>query len=241
MNQSTKSSLLELLMGLPIRVSKSIDIYQPTVKDLATLGYEKFGALSSIWNITRADLVKEETDETWNLTDFEVWREAIIYNRDLQSVFKQSVLFFMHKTVEFLPVQRSIFIGELQSGVELSEELFSEIRIAINQVANQKENNEETNNAPRSKKAQEIADKIAAGKEKIKAIQKEQGIDPLAKQIAAFVAHSHKSFEEVFAMTLIQFQAALEKTVEIENYNISTLLSPYIDKKSKKGNKHWLE
>ena len=42
-------------------------------------------------------------------------------------------------------------------------------------------------------------------------------------------------------MTLLQFRAVLEKMVQIENYQITTMLSPYVDKKHKGKNKHWLE
>ena len=229
-----------LLTGEGIDINSKITIFQPTIRDIVTLGYAKFGNLYSIWNLTRKDLVPEETDETWNMEDFDVYKKFIIYNKDLQKIFKDSVLFFIHKKVEFLKMQNSIFIGELESGIELTEELFSEIQGVIKQITSQKEEDIKTKNAPRSKRAQEIHDKIVAGQQRLEEIKKENGEDDLASQIVAVVAHGH-SYESVYNMTLIQFRALLEKMVQIENYTITSLLSPYVDKKHKGKNKHWLE
>lgn len=240
MNQSLKISWSRLLTGEGITLNSKITIFQPTLRDIVILGYERFGNLYSIWNLTRKELVPEETDETWNMEDFDVYKKFMIYNPDLQKVFKDSVLFFMHQKVEFLKMQNSIFIGELESGIELTEELFSEIQGVIKQITSQKEEDSKIQNAPRSKRAQEIHDKIVAGQQRLEEIKKEKGEDDLASQIVAVVAHGH-SYETVYNMTLIQFRAVLEKMVQIENYTITSLLSPYVDKKHKGKNKHWLE
>lgn len=235
-----KISLSRLLTGEGIVINSKITIYQPTIKDIVTLGYDRFGSLYTIWNLRRRDLIKEETDETWNLEDFDVYKKFMIYNPDLQKIFCDSVLFFMHKKVEFLKMQNSIFIGELESGIELTEELFSEIQGVIRQVTSQKEEDIRMKNAPRSKRAQEIHNKIVAGQQRLEEIKKEKGEDDLASQIVAVVAHG-QSYEAVYNMTLLQFRAVLEKMVQIENYTITSLLSPYVDKKHKGKNKHWLE
>lgn len=240
MKQSWKINVSQLLTGEGIELNTKITIFQPTIKDIVVLGDERFGRLYSIWNLTRRDLVPTETDETWNMEDWDVYKKFIIYNIDLQKIFKDSVLFFMHKKVEFLKMQNSIFIGELESGIELTEELFSKIQSVIKQITLQKEEDTKIQNAPRSKRAQEVHDKIVKGQQRLADIKKEKGEDDLASQIVAVVAHGH-SYETVYNMTLLQFRAVLEKIVQIENYQISCLLSPYTDKKHKSKNKHWLE
>ena len=240
MKQSLKISLSKLLLGEGIDVNSKITIFQPTIRDIVVLGYERFGGLYSIWNLTRKDLVPKETDETWNLEDWDVYKKFIIYNPDLQKIFKDSVLFFMHKKVEFLKMQNSIFIGELESGIELTEELFSEIQGVIKQITSQKEEDLKTKNAPRSKRAQEIHDKIVAGQKKLDEFKKEKGVDDLANKVVGLVAHGY-GYDEVFNMTLFQFNALIEKVVQVENYTITSMLSPYMDKKHKGKNKHWLE
>lgn len=240
MKQSMKINIVQLLLGEGIKINSNITIYQPTLRDIAMLGYEKFGSLYSIWNLNRKDLIKKETDDTWNLEDYDVIKKFLIYNLDLQKTFRDSVMFFIHKKVEFLKMSNSIFIGELESGTELTKELFSEIQSVIKQITLQKEEDEKIKNAPRTRRAQEIHDKIIAGQKRLDEIKKEKGEDELANQIISVVAHGI-SYNEVYDMTMLQFRAVLEKMVQIENYNIATLLSPYVDKKHKKRNRHWLE
>ena len=156
MKQSLKINISKILTGEGIELNSKITIFQPTVKDIVILGDERFGNLYAIWNLSRKDLVPEETDETWNLEDWDVYKKFIIYDLNLQKIFKDSVLFFMHKKVEFLKMQNSIFIGELESGIELTEELFSEIQSVIKQITSQKEEDTNIQNAPRSKRAQEV-------------------------------------------------------------------------------------
>jgi hypothetical protein len=235
-----KISRAYLLTGKPVKVEgTSLRVFQPTMLDIAELGEIKFGSLLGIWFIKRKDLIEKENDETWNLSDFEIMREYIIRSPDANKLFKESCLFFLHKNLEFLRVQGTIFIGELESGNELTEELFTKIKNVISVVTQHTEDTKR--NAPSSKKAEEIQAKIEKGQQKIKEIRQEEGKEIFADQIAGFVAHSNKSFEEVFSMTLVQFRAALEKTVQIENYTTSVMLSPHMDKKHKSKNKHWLE
>ena len=137
-------------------------------------------------------------------------------------------------------MENSIFIGELESGIELTEELFSEIQSVIKQITLQKEEDEKIKNAPRSRRAQEIHDKIVKGQQRLEEIKKERGEDDLSNQIVSLVAHGF-SFTDVYDMTLLQFKTVLEKIVQVENYTITSLLSPYVDKKHKGKNKHWLE
>ena len=239
MKQSLNINFSYLLTGDAIRINNKISIYQPTIRDIVTLGNERFGQLYSIWNLTRKELLKEETNETWNLEDWDVYKKFLCYNVSLQKIFSDSVMFFIHKKVEFLKMGNSIFIGELESGIELTEELFSEIQSVIKRITSQKEEDQTIKNAPRSNKAQEIHDKIVAGQKKVDDIKKEKGVDDFLSQIVGIVAHGYK-YEDVYDMTLLQFRALLEKMVQIENYQITALLSPYIDKKNKGKNKHWL-
>lgn len=240
MKQSLKINIPLLLSGERIILQRGIGIFHPTIKDISILGYERFGQLCSIWNLKRSDLLKEETDETWNLEDWDVIKKFLFFDLSLQKIFSDSVLFFLHKKVEYLKMSNSIFIGELESGIELTEELFSEIQNVIRQITLQKDEEQNSKNVQRSKRAQEIHDKIVEGQKKLDEFNKEKGRDELSSQIVSLVAHGF-SYNDVYNMTLFQFKALLEKIVQIENYKITTLLSPYIDKKNKGKNKHWLE
>lgn len=229
-----------LLSGEKIKINKSLFVYQPTVRDQAYLGDEEFGSIISVWTLSRKDIVPKETDETWNLDDWDVYKQFLCYNPLAQKTFKDSVMFFIHKKVEFLKMGNSIFIGELESGIELTQELFSEIQSVIKLITSQKEENKKIENAPRSKKGETIHKKIVEGEKRVKELKEKKGEDPLSSQIVSAVAHGY-SYDFIYDLTLIQFRALLEKLVQIENYNITAMLSPYIDKKNKGKNKHWLE
>ena len=68
------------------------------------------------------------------------------------------------------------------------------------------------------------------------------GEDALGKQIVALVAIGNYTFEQVYNMTMLQFTMLLRKYLDIEKYEMHTLLSPYISSKdsSSQENKHWL-
>lgn len=240
MEQFSKVSASLLLLGEPIRLSVGIDMFQPTVRDLTVLGMERFGSITAVWFLSRKQLLKQETDETWNMEDFDVLKKFLTYDPILRQTFCDSVLFFLHKKVEFLKMQNSIFIGELQSGIELTEELFLEIQSVVRIITLQKEEDLKTKNAPRSKRAEQIHERILQGQKKLDDVRKEKGTDDLASKIVGIAAHGYK-FEDVFNMTVFQFNALIEKVVQVENYNITAMLSPYMSKNSKSKQKHWLE
>lgn len=88
MKQSLKINISKILTGEGIELNSKITIFQPTVKDIVILGNERFGNLYAIWNLSRKDLVPEETDETWNLEDWDVYKKFIIYDLNLQKYLK---------------------------------------------------------------------------------------------------------------------------------------------------------
>ena len=53
MQQSLKISASYLLIGESIRIHKGVQLFQPTVKDLAILGTERFGSLAAVWFLKR--------------------------------------------------------------------------------------------------------------------------------------------------------------------------------------------
>ena len=66
--------------------------------------------------------------------------------------------------------------------------------------------------------------------------------DIFGKQIVSLVAIGHYTYSQVYDMTMLQFTNLLMKYVDIERYELHTVLSPYISSKDAKSqeNKHWL-
>ena len=75
--------------------------------------------------------------------------------------------------------------------------------------------------------------KIKNGDEKVK--------DRLANQIIALVAIGHYTFDDVYKMTIVQLVYLLKKYVSIQQYELYTALSPYVDSKKSQPIKHWLD
>jgi hypothetical protein len=83
------------------------------------------------------------------------------------------------------------------------------------------------------RKSAEMLDRIKNGDKKVE--------DRLVKQIVSLVAIGHYTFEEVFNFTIVQMVYLLRKYVDIQQYELYTALSPYMDSKKTQPVKHWLE
>lgn len=93
-----------------------------------------------------------------------------------------------------------------------------------------------------SARERKIYERMKAGQEKLRRIKGEDDTDIFGKQIVALVAIGHYTYKEVYDMTMLQFTTALRKYLDIERYELHTMLSPYISSKdsSAQENKHWL-
>jgi hypothetical protein len=65
--------------------------------------------------------------------------------------------------------------------------------------------------------------------------------DRLVKQVISLVAIGKHTYSEVCNMTIIQMINLLKKHVEVQQYELYTTLSPYMDSKNGQGVKHWLD
>ena len=95
-----------------------------------------------------------------------------------------------------------------------------------------------------SAREKEMLEKMKAAEAKLNRIKYgDSGAnDVFGKQIVSLVAIGHYTFSQVYDMTMIQFTNLLMKYVDIERYELHTVLSPYISSKDAKSqeNKHWL-
>ena len=95
-----------------------------------------------------------------------------------------------------------------------------------------------------SAREKEMLEKMKAAEAKLNKIKHgDSGTDDIfGKQIVSLVAIGHYTYEQVYDMTMLQFTNLLMKYVDIERYELHTVLSPYISSKDAKSqeNKHWL-
>ena len=65
--------------------------------------------------------------------------------------------------------------------------------------------------------------------------------DYLGNKILGLVAVGHYTFEQVYNMTMLQFNKLLKKYVDVQNYEIRSMLSPYISSEDGQDFKYWLD
>lgn len=240
------NSLGLLLCGNPISVTSRLKFYQPTVRDVVTMGEEHYNVLLRLWTISREELIPEENDYTKARNDFEVWIEYIMSVPKMQEALLESCLIFFRKKIEFLPLSRTISIGEGESSELLDLGLFLTIKSLFSKLVQKRDDKDqqykETKNM--SAREREMLEKMKAAEAKLNKIKHgDSGTDDIfGKQIVSLVAIGHYTYEQVYDMTMLQFTNLLMKYVDIERYELHTVLSPYISSKDAKSqeNKHWL-
>lgn len=170
----------------------------------------------------------------------------MINSLDMRSRISTSVRIFLHTKIEFLPISNTIMIGEDDSPVLLDERFYFSMKeicqsISMLGVEEKDEQYKETENM--SAREREIIRKMKASAAKLDRIKNGERSteDRLVKQIISLVAIGHYTFDEVYEMTIVQLIYLLRKYVEIQQYELYTALSPYIDSKKNQAPKHWLD
>lgn len=241
------NNLSTLLIGTPINIFDNLKLYQPTLKDIVLMSEEKYNAMLKIWTVSRQDLLANENQYTLSRNDFQIWSEYIIHNQQMQDLLFNSCLVFFHKKIEFYPFSNTMYIGEEDTGFLLDYDKYSSIKDLFMQLDYtqkvSKDNGQYKETENMSEREKRIYNRLKAGEQKLQKIRSEEADkqNALAKQIVALVAIGKYTFKEVYNMTMLQFINLLAKYIDIEQYELYTVLSPYISSKdSNQENKHWL-
>ena len=239
-------SLGRLMTATPIPVAKDISFYQPTMRQILNMGEESYWSLLKIWNLSRKELIQTETPETQEMSDWEIWTNVMLYTPQLKQQLICSADCFLHAKIEFLPISNTIMIGEADSLVLLDEKMYNSIQENSRSffelmVDPQEDQYHETENM--SERERQIIQKMkesAAKLDKIKNGERKTK-DQLINQVISLVAIGHYAFNEVYDMTIVQMILLLKKYVAVQQYELYTALSPYIDSKKGQGVSHWLD
>jgi hypothetical protein len=96
-----------------------------------------------------------------------------------------------------------------------------------------------------SERERRIIEKMEAGTKKVEDIKNKNQVDPedyLGRKILGLVAVGNYTFEQVYNMTMLQFNLLLQKYVDIQSFELRTALSPYISSEDGQNeNKFWLD
>lgn len=65
-------SISRLMSTSPVPIMGDIKFYQTTVREILDMGEEMYYSLLKIWDLSRSELIDNETEQTLILTDFEI-------------------------------------------------------------------------------------------------------------------------------------------------------------------------
>jgi hypothetical protein len=241
-------SISRLLLNKPIPVAKGIQFHQTKVEGVLAMGEEMYWGLLKLWCLKREDMIPVEDAITKTKTDFEIWCILAQSVPDFQVKVIASVHCFLHTKIEFLPMSNTIMIGETDSLTLLDEAFYlamREICESVSELGTESKKEEQyqvTDNM--SEREKQLVAKMKQREAQLAKMKDENGEgveDRLIKQVIGLVAIGRYTFEEVYNMTIIQIVYLLRKYVDIQQYELYTTLSPYMDSKKSQGVKHWLD
>jgi len=241
-------SLGKLLSGTPILINKNIKFYQPTLQEIVDMGENTYWAALNVWLLKRKDMVKEENEHTQQLDDFELWKAYVFATPALKQAVVLSTSLFLKEKIEFFEISNTMFIGEKESGIILDSAFYFLVKeicgrlIERDQSASKESvQYQETDNM--SERERRMIEKMRASEKTLEEAKKtgnERPEDHLGSQILSLVSIGHYTFEQVYGMTMLQFNRLLKKYVDIQSFELRTMLSPYISSDDAQENTFWV-
>ena len=137
--------------------------------------------------------------------------------------------------IEFFNMSSTIYIGEAASGVILDATFYLLMRelcqklIPDSSASDEGKQYKETQNM--SERERRLIEKMKASEQRVENIKNQNQGNPedyLGRKILGLVAVGNYTFEQVYNMTMLQFNLLLQKYVEIQSFELRTQLSPYI-------------
>ena len=242
-------SLAVVLSGKPILVKDSIYFYQPTIQEIAEMGEGVYWSALNLWTLTRKQLIANETEETLAMDDFEVWKAYVFDTPAFRRSLIISCRIFLKTKIEFFDISHTMYIGERESGVILDNTFYLLMRELCLRIVPEASSASESNaqykeNEHMSERERQLIEKMKKAEKQIeetKAGPPVKAEDYLGNKILGLVAVGTYTFEQVYNMTMLQFNMLLKKYVDIQSFELRTILSPYMSSEDGQGNKFWLD
>lgn len=240
-------SLAKVLSGKPIPVTQGINFYQPTLEEITNMGETTYWSIVNLWTLKRKDIVAQENENTRALDDYTLWKAYLFSAPIFRQTFAISCNVLLKSKVEFYDLSGTIYIGEKSSGVILDETFYLLMRelcfriIPESSASEEGSQYHETDNM--SERERQMIEKMKAAEKKIEQTKNpdKKPEDYLGNRILGLVAVGGYTFEQVYNMTMLQFNMLLQKYVDIQTFELRTALSPYISSDEGQTNKFWLD
>ena len=240
-------NLAKILSGKPIHINSHLFFYQPTLQEIVDMGEGVYWSSINIWTLKRKEIIAEENEYTENMDDYDIWKAYIMSNQVVKQVLAKSCSIFFKSKVEFFDISNTIYVGEKESGMILDNTSFLLIRDIFSSILpDAQENDEDSQYKETDNMSERERQMIAKMKQSQKKIEETKNPnkrpeDYLGNKILGLVAVGHYTFEQVYNMTMLQFNKLLKKYVDVQNYEIRSMLSPYISSEDGQDLKYWLD
>ena len=241
-------SLAKVLSGQPIKLNDGLCFYQPSIQEIIDMGEAEYWSLLNLWTLKRKDIITQENEETRTYDDYTLWKLYLSASPILRKALTKSCALFLKTKVEFFDISGTIYIGENGSGVILDETFYSLMKEICTKItptssaSKEEEQYHETENM--SERERQMIEKMKSSAKKIEETKnptKGNPEDYLGNRILGLVAVGNYTFEQVYNMTMLQFNMLLQKYVDIQSFELRTSLSPYISSDEGHENKFWLD
>ena len=161
----------------------------------------------------------------------------------------QSCRVLLKTKIEFFDISGTIYIGEKASGIILDAAFYLMIKELCLKITPEFSASDEGKQYKKtehmSERERRLIEKMEAGTKRVEDIKNKNQTDPkdyLGKKILGLVAVGSYTFEQVYDMTMLQFNLLLQKYVDIQTFELKTQLSPYISsEEGQDDNKFWLD
>lgn len=240
-------SLATLLSNKPIHLTSDLYFYQPTLQEIINAGEQEYWGALNVWLLKRKDIVREENEQTINLSDFELWKTYMLSSPIAKNALIQSCQLFLRTKIEFFDISSTIYIGEKQSGVILDEAFYLLMKdVCVHILPSSRASEDEGQyheTEGMSERERQMIEKMKASAKKIEETKNpnKKSEDTLGHRILGLVAVGGYTFEQVYNMTMLQFNMLLQKYIEIQTFELRTSLSPYISSEEGQENRFWLD
>lgn len=237
---------LGLMCGIDLPIPDiPLIIHQPKIKEIALIGEKEFFIGAQCLCINKNSIVAQDKNDLGTTTNFQIFMMVMLQNdkADRKEATSQvlSLLFPNSKSI-FTP--RSIILQFLdnEQQVLIDENNFDSIQQVARQIFcfDTNKNGQDTYN-PANKKAQEIANKLMKGRQRVAELKGVAESSILSQYISAMtVGLNSMSLEDCMNLTLYQLYDLIERFSLYTNWDID-MRSRLAGAKSDKKPENWMK
>ena len=205
---------LALITGIDIPIPEcQLVIHQPSIKEISFIGEKTFFSGIQCLCLYKSAFIEDKTHLS-DITNFQIFMMIMQESeaKDKKEAVKQVLtLLFPIKKVLITPTSL-VFTEKDQENIIIDESNFEQLQEVIRSiVCMQKATMDQQSFNPQGKKAQEIAQKLMRGRERIAKEQGNMNISILSQYISTLAIGLHLSLQSLINLTIFQLYDQVER------------------------------